>query len=105
MALSRLCAWPQVRHRESRDPLRLQVQKSRPLYEIVASEFAHAQGLQVNAGHGLDYENTTVIAQIPEIKELNIGHSIVSRAVFVGIHRATRQMIEIMQNARGSNGH
>ena len=66
-----------------------------------ASEFAHAQGIQVNAGHGLDYQNTTVIAQIPEIKELNIGHSIVSRAVFVGIHRATRQMIDVMQAARG----
>lgn len=70
-----------------------------------ASEFANVQGIQVNAGHGLDYENTTIIAQIPEIKTLNIGHSIVSRAVFVGIHRATRQMIEIMKNSRGENGH
>ena len=65
-----------------------------------ASELAHSLGIQVNAGHGLDYENTTVIAKIPEIRELNIGHSIISRAVFVGIHRATRQMIEIMQAAR-----
>lgn len=70
-----------------------------------ASEFAHAQGIQVNAGHGLDYQNTTVIAKIPEIKELNIGHSIVSRAIFVGIHRATRQMIEVMQAARDSYEH
>lgn len=67
-----------------------------------AAEFAHAQGIQVNAGHGLDYQNTTAIAKIPEIKELNIGHSIVSRAVFVGINRATRQMIEVMQDARDS---
>ena len=65
-----------------------------------ATAFAHAQGIQVNAGHGLDYENTTAVANIPEIRELNIGHSIVSRAVFVGIHKATRQMIEIMQAAR-----
>ena len=70
-----------------------------------ASEFAHAQGIQVNAGHGLDYQNTTVIAKIPEIMELNIGHSIVSRAIFVGIHRATRQMIEVMQAARDSYEH
>jgi len=65
-----------------------------------ATEYAHAQGIQVNAGHGLDYSNTTAIAKIPEIRELNIGHSIVSRAVFVGIEDATRQMLEIMQNSR-----
>ena len=70
---------------------------------IKATELAHSLGIQVNAGHGLDYENTTAIAKIPEIRELNIGHSIVSRAVFVGISRATRQMIEIMQNARRMN--
>lgn len=69
-----------------------------------ATEFAHSLGIQVNAGHGLDYENTTAVARIPEIRELNIGHSIISRAVFVGIHRATRQMIEIMQDARKENG-
>ncbi len=67
-----------------------------------ATAFAHAQGIHVNAGHGLDYSNTTVIAQIPEIRELNIGHSIVSRAVFVGISRATRQMLHIMREARDS---
>ncbi len=69
---------------------------------ITATEYAHSLGIQVNAGHGLDYENTTAIAKIPDIRELNIGHSIVARALFVGIHRATRQMIEIMQNARNS---
>lgn len=75
--------------------------QQRELQRIIeATEFADSLGIQVNAGHGLDYENTTAIARIPEIKELNIGHSIVSRAVFVGISRATRQMIEIMQNAR-----
>ena len=68
---------------------------------INATEFAHAQGIQVNAGHGLDYSNTSAIAKIPEIRELNIGHSIVSRAIFVGISRATRQMLEIMRDARG----
>lgn len=75
--------------------------QKRELERIVkATEFAHAQGIQVNAGHGLDYKNTTAVAAIPEIRELNIGHSIVSRAVFVGISRATRQMLEIMHDAR-----
>jgi pyridoxine 5-phosphate synthase len=68
---------------------------------LQATEFAHALGIQVNAGHGLDYSNTAAIARIPQIQELNIGHSIVSRAVFVGISRATRQMLEIMRDARG----
>lgn len=67
---------------------------------IEATEFAHNQGIQVNAGHGLDYANTTAIAQIPQIRELNIGHSIIARAVFVGISKATRQILEVMHNAR-----
>ena len=65
-----------------------------------ASEYAHSQGIQVNAGHGLDYQNTSAIAKITEIKELNIGHSIISRAVFVGIKNATRQMLEIINHSR-----
>lgn len=77
--------------------------KQRELERIqAATAFAHAQGIQVNAGHGLDYSNTTIIAQIPEIRELNIGHSIVSRAVFVGISRATRQILQIMHEARNT---
>ncbi len=68
---------------------------------IEATEYAHSLGIQVNAGHGLDYANTKAVAQIPQIQELNIGHSIVARALFVGISRATRQMIEIMNEARG----
>ena len=68
---------------------------------IAATEYANSLGIQVNAGHGLDYANTKAIAQIPDIQELNIGHSIVARALFVGISRATRQMIEIMNEARG----
>lgn len=69
---------------------------------LAATEFAHAQGIHVNAGHGLDYSNTSIIAAIPDMRELNIGHSIISRAIFVGISRATRQMIEIMNDARNS---
>ncbi len=67
---------------------------------IEATEYAHSLGIQVNAGHGLDYANTQAIVQIPNIQELNIGHSIVARALFVGISRATRQMIEIITEAR-----
>jgi pyridoxine 5-phosphate synthase len=48
--------------------------------------------LQVNAGHGLDYDNVGPVAAIPELFELNIGHSIVSRAVFVGLTQAVREM-------------
>lgn len=67
---------------------------------IEASEFAHDQGIHVNAGHGLDYSNTTEIAQIPQMRELNIGHSIISRAIFVGISKATSQILELMHQAR-----
>ena len=67
---------------------------------IQATEFAHAQGIHVNAGHGLDYSNTTAIAKIEQMRELNIGHSIISRAVFVGISKATRQILEVMREAR-----
>jgi len=57
-------------------------------------------GLAVHAGHGLTYENVTPVASIPEIEELNIGHSVVSRAVFVGMERAVREMLQLIQDAR-----
>ena len=69
---------------------------------LEATEYAHQQGIHVNAGHGLDYSNTNIIANIPQIRELNIGHSIISRAVFVGISKATRQMLQIMHDARAN---
>jgi pyridoxine 5-phosphate synthase len=56
-------------------------------------------GLQVNAGHGLTLENTRGIAQLPEIVELNIGHSIIARAVFVGLESATNEMKNLMLEA------
>ena len=62
--------------------------------------YARSLGLIVNAGHGLKYHNTKPIAQIPGIHELNIGHSIVSRAVFVGLKQAVAEMIEIIKGAR-----
>lgn len=67
-----------------------------------AAEFAHGLGIQVNAGHGLDYHNTQAIAAIPQIRELNIGHSMVARAVFVGIEQATREMLALMEKARAT---
>jgi pyridoxine 5-phosphate synthase len=59
-------------------------------------------GLAVHAGHGLNLENVGPVAAIPEIEELNIGHSIVSRALFVGLDRAVREMREAMDAARSS---
>ncbi len=64
--------------------------------------YAHSIGLQVNAGHGLTLENTTTIAKLPEIVELNIGHSIIARAVFVGLEVAIREMKHLMLAARTS---
>jgi pyridoxine 5-phosphate synthase len=65
-----------------------------------AAAQAHALGLAVHAGHGLTYENVAPLAAVPEIEELNIGHSIVSRAVLVGLERATREMAELLRRAR-----
>lgn len=66
-----------------------------------AAEYAAGIGLAVHAGHGLTYQNVTAVAAIPEIEELNIGHSIVSRAVFEGIGPAVREMKRLMETARG----
>lgn len=65
-----------------------------------AAALGRSIGLAVHAGHGLTYENVTPVAAIDEIEELNIGHSIVSRSVFTGIERATREMAEILRRAR-----
>jgi len=59
-------------------------------------------GLAVHAGHGLNLRNVAAVAAIPEIEELNIGHSVISRAVFVGLDRAVREMGEAMRAARSS---
>ena len=58
-------------------------------------------GLIVHAGHGLSYENIGPVAAIPEIEEFSIGHSIVSRAIFVGLKEAVREMKELILRARG----
>jgi pyridoxine 5-phosphate synthase len=65
-----------------------------------AASVARKLSLAVHAGHGLTYENVHPVAAIPEIEELNIGHSIVSRAVFTGMEAAVREMAEIIRRAR-----
>ena len=65
-----------------------------------AATRARELGLAVHAGHGLTYENVTPVASVPELEELNIGHSIVSRAVFSGMEAAVREMARIVRRAR-----
>lgn len=74
---------------------------ARELERIVhAAREAQAAGLQVNAGHGLNYHNVQPIAAVPEFRELNIGHAIVARAVFTGLQTAVREMKRLMREAR-----
>ncbi len=63
---------------------------------IKAAEEANRLGLKVNAGHGLNYENTAAVLRVPHLAELNIGHSVVSEAVFHGMEPAARRMKEII---------
>jgi pyridoxine 5-phosphate synthase len=107
------------------DPTRVAVEQSEklgvPAIELHTGSYAHHPGsegplealrdsarraadlgLAVHAGHGLNLRNVAAVAAIPEIEELNIGHSIVSRAVFVGLDRAVREMGEAMRAARSS---
>ena len=107
------------------DPTRAAVEQSKklgvPAIELHTGSYAHRfdseetidalrdsarrgadLGLAVHAGHGLTVRNVAPVAAIPEIEELNIGHSIVSRAVFVGLDRAVKEMREAMNAARSS---
>jgi pyridoxine 5-phosphate synthase len=63
---------------------------------ISGAKQAHALGLKVNAGHGLNYDNLTALFRVPHLVELNIGHSIVSRAVTTGMESAVKQMLRLM---------
>jgi len=65
-----------------------------------ATGYATGKGLQVNAGHGLNYANVRPVAAIKQIRELNIGHAIVARSVFVGIAQAVREMKALMGSGR-----
>ncbi len=67
---------------------------------IKGATLARELGLRVNAGHGLNYVNVGPVAAIPEVEELNIGHSIVARAALVGMERAVREMLAAMGSGR-----
>jgi pyridoxine 5-phosphate synthase len=77
---------------------------SRPSTElqrlISGAQQAHALGLKVNAGHGLNYANLPALHRVPHLVELNIGHSIISRAVFVGLEKAVSEMLALMKKYR-----
>ncbi len=64
-----------------------------------AAQHAHALGLQVNAGHGLNYHNVRPIVKIPHIAELNIGHAIISEAVFIGLEQAVKKMKALLTDS------
>ncbi|MDH4128693.1 MAG: pyridoxine 5'-phosphate synthase [Spirochaetota bacterium] len=64
---------------------------------IKACKHAHDLGISVNAGHGIYYNNITPLAQIKEIEEFSIGHGIISRAVFVGLEKAVKEMKQLIQ--------
>lgn len=67
-------------------------------------QYAHQQGLIVNAGHGLHYHNVQPIAALPEVHELNIGHAIIANALFMGLEGAVKEMKRLMVEARTGRG-
>lgn len=67
---------------------------------VSAARHGIAIGLEVNAGHGLNYHNVQPVAALPELRELNIGHAIISRAIFVGMVEAVREMKRLLVEAR-----
>ncbi|MCK7582913.1 MAG: pyridoxine 5'-phosphate synthase [Chromatiales bacterium] len=87
---------------DARDP----AERAAQLERIRAAvELGLSLGLQVNAGHGLDYHNVKAIAAIPGVRELNIGHSIIARAIFSGLDRAVRDMKDVMERAAAGRRH
>lgn len=90
----------------NRTPNKLQIPNVREEYDIAlqnlrkGAEFAKSIGLEVFAGHGLNYQNVGEILSIHEITELNIGHSIIARAVFVGLEKAIKEMIALINGAK-----
>jgi len=82
---------------EAKNPL----QQAEELARIrKAAHYAHSAGLQVNAGHGLHFHNVEAICEIPEIVELNIGHSIIAQALFSGLAQTVKDLKQIMRQAR-----
>jgi pyridoxine 5-phosphate synthase len=91
-------AWAR-RRQEGPDALADQLTRLRQ-----AAQLARSLGLDVHAGHGLTYENVGAVARIAEIEELNIGHSVVSRAVLVGMERAVSEMRDVIRRSRAPRG-
>lgn len=78
-------------------------EREKELKRLVAgAKQAHSLGLRVNAGHGLNYENLPALFAVPYLEELNIGHSIVSRAVFAGMENAVKEMLRVMRDYPGA---
>ena len=85
------------RYAEAKNP----AQQAEELTRIrQAAHYAHAAGLQVKAGHGLHFSNVEAICAIPEIVELNIGHSIIAQALFSGLAQTVKDLKQIMRRAR-----
>ena len=81
----------------------LGIEREKQLRAIVeASKFAQSLGLEVHGGHGLNYVNVLAIAQVSEMTELNIGHSIIARAIIVGIEQAVREMKGLLNQSKRS---
>jgi pyridoxine 5-phosphate synthase len=77
-------------------------ERERELERLIAgANQAHALGLKVNAGHGLNYENLPSLHRVPHMIELNIGHSLVSHALTVGMSAAVKEMLRLMENYGG----
>jgi pyridoxine 5-phosphate synthase len=84
------------------DHFRQKTARNRELRRLIAAaKQAHELGLKVNAGHGLNYQNLPALRTVPHLVELNIGHSIISRAVTTGLAAAVRDMLKLMKNYRG----
>lgn len=78
-----------------------EIERERELGRIIAAARSGVElGMQINAGHGLNYRNVQPVAAIPEIDELNIGHSIVARALFTGLSEAVAEMKRLMRQAQ-----
>jgi pyridoxine 5-phosphate synthase len=78
-------------------------ERARELERLAAAaRQAHDLGLRVNAGHGLNYQNLAALRQVPHLEELNIGHSIISRAIVVGLADAVREMLLAMEEIGGA---
>lgn len=99
-----LMAYTNLRHTHNSIPLLelptevLEERMRQSLEELKeCSSLAKELGLEVFAGHGLNYQNVTPIASIPEITELNIGHAIIARSIFVGLFEAIREMKELIK--------